>query len=246
MSLARDRFVRRLERIERHGVASATQPRLPYSAIDGGAVTLKTHDGEIRGFVGEQWDGTTTSVALGGTAPPAPTAPLVTPKQGGLALYWDGTFADDSLTRMDWKRVTFHAVTDPEAFDPLDPSRVVGEISIAVGGEVFAALLPVEHFVFAVAWTDAGKFSEGSTPVAATPLSLIDAEEWQQHEEALTDLNEVKLPALQDELTTKTATIDSTLAGLRSDLDLLEQSDGEVSDLVALINRSTSTRHGIY
>jgi len=264
MSVKVDRFARRLEKVEKHGIATAIQPRLPYSTLDGGAITVTDQvSGEVRGYFGQQWDGTTTASSVGGPPPPPPTMPLVTPRQGGLALYWDGTFVDDSPTRMDWKRVTLHAmpvgipdgVADPDDFDPLNPAQVVGEITIATGGEIFATLPPVEHYIFAVTWTEAGKFSMSSDPTLGTPLSLVDEAEWQAHEEALEQINNIALPGLQEgidgvatNLAESTATIESSLEQLQEDLAAIgDPGDiGPIGDLVTIINNATRTRHGIY
>lgn len=169
-----DKFARRLARVERDVRAIATQPRLRYSSIDGGALEFRDIHGNTTGYVGEQFDGTFTTAPVGGTWPSIANVPMVTPIPGGLRIYWDGTYADDSLTRMDFKRATFHAVTNVDDFDPLNPAQIVGEITIPTGGEVTVSLPPVEHFIFVVVWTDAGKFSVESEPGFGTPLVLID------------------------------------------------------------------------
>lgn len=195
-----DKFARRLDRIEGDLRDVATKPRLARSSVDGGAIELRDLYGDTVGFVGEQFDGTVTMAAVGGLTPPSPLMPLIEAVSGGLRIYWDGTFASGETTPMNFRRVTFHAVTDVALFDALDPAQICGEITIATGGEIFAALPPVEHFIFAVSWSDAGKFSVESDPAFGTPLSLVDDVAWQDHEAALTDLNQVQLPALQSDL----------------------------------------------
>ena len=190
MPSSRERIARRLARAETLATKATTVPRLPYSSIDSGALELKDIEGNVAGYVGQQFDGTITSAAVGGSWPATASPPLVTPIPGGLRIYWDGTYADDSLTRMDFRRATFHAVTDVDDFDPLDPAQIVGEVTIATGGEVTVSLPPVEHFVFVVVWTDAGKFSVESVPGFATPLELFDAEGLAEIEDSISDLNE--------------------------------------------------------
>lgn len=176
MSSSVDRLSRRLVRQERGIFAAQTAPRLPYSSIDSGALELRDPEGNVAGFVGQQFDGTVTSASVGGTWPSIPSGPLVTPIVGGLRLYWDGTYEDGSLTRMDFKRITFHATTDPTLsdLDILSPSQIVGEVTIATGGEVTVSLPIVEQYVVCVAWTDAGKFSEPSVPGFGTPIAPVD------------------------------------------------------------------------
>lgn len=196
MSSSSERFARRLRTAERQARNANVLPRLPYSSIDGGSLELRDLEGNTAGYIGQQFDGTITSSAVGGSWPSRPSMVLVTAIPGGLALYWDGTYTDGSLTRMDFRRVTFHAVTDLEDLDILSPSQIVGEVTIATGGEVTAALPTEEHFVVAVVWTDAGKFSEPSDPAFGLPLRPVTSEEWQAHEDAIEELNTVTLPAL--------------------------------------------------
>lgn len=223
MSSSVEKFARRLNRVEKDIKNGAVQPRLPYSSIDGGSLTLLDSYGNLNGILGDQWDGSNTVASVGGTPPPSPTMPLVTARQGGLAVYWDGSWADGSVTRMDFRRVTFHAVLDVDDFDALDPAQICGEVTIATGGEVFATLPPDEHFIFAVAWTDAGKFSFESDVAFGTPLSLVDEAEWQAHENSIIGLNTVQLPALQADLDSAAAAVQTlnivTIPALQSDVD---------------------------
>lgn len=169
-----DKLARRIDGIEREVRSLATQPRLKHSSIDDGALELRDIHGNTAGYIGTQFDGTVTAASVGGTWPASPFVPLVTPIPGGLRVYWDGTYWDESFARMDFRRVTVHAVTDVDHLDPLDQTQIVGEMTSATGGEITVSLPIVEHFVALVAWTDAGKFSEPSEPGFGTPLELFD------------------------------------------------------------------------
>jgi hypothetical protein len=172
-----DRYARRLSKVESDVKNLATQPRLPNSSIDGGALEVRDiMTGETTAIIGTQFDGTTSAASVGGTFPVAPTMPLVTEIVGGLRIYWDGTYVDGSPTRMDFRRVTFHAVTDVDLIDPLDPAQIVGEVTIATGGEVTVGLPYVEHFIYAIVWTEAGKFSVESDVAFGTPLKVQPAD----------------------------------------------------------------------
>lgn len=168
------RMARDLERVKRDVAAIANQPRLPHSSIDGGSLTIRDQQGNDAGFLGEQFDGAYGLNPVGGTPPASPTIPFIQEIVGGLRIYWDGTYVDASITRTDFSRVTFYAVTDPQAFDPLDASQIVGEIHSATGGEVTVALPYVEHYIYAVAWTYAGKFSFESDPAFGTPKKVMN------------------------------------------------------------------------
>lgn len=263
-----NRLARDLRTLERGVQQANTAPRLRFSSIDGGTLELRDIAGNTVGYVGEQVDGTTGVNIVKSTPPSQPTMPLVEPIQGGLTVYWDGTWEDGSVTKLDFARVTFHAVLEPEDFDPTNAAQIVGGILTATGGEVNVSLPPVEYLIYAVAWNASGNYSVESDPAFGTPLSLLDAEEWQEHESALDNLNNVALPALADELAASeqriTEATDSIAANVVSLEDELAAADlrlseglaalasdtgtsiGSVSDLVDLINRSTSSRHGIY
>ena len=131
-----EKVARDLARVEKNLHSLATQPRLSHSAIDDGALELKDAYGNTAGYVGQQFDGTVTAAAVGGPPPSSPTMPYVEPVVGGLRMYWDGTYVDGSMTRMDFRRVTFHVVTDTDLFDPLEAAQVMGEITVSTGGEV--------------------------------------------------------------------------------------------------------------
>lgn len=224
------RYARRLANVEKGLRTTATQPRLAHSAVDDGSIELKDVAGMVGGVVGKQFDGTVTSAAVGGTSPSSPTIPMVTPISGGLRIYWDGTYADGSITRMDFRRVTFHAVTNVSLFNAVDPAQIVGEVAIATGGEVTVSLPSVQHFIFAVAWTDSGKFSYESDPAFGTPISVVDPAMWLAHENSLINLNTVALPALNAELDLNTGAINNlntvTLPALQAELDLAELATG--------------------
>lgn len=180
-----EKFSRRLDRIEQELRATSTQPRLAYSSIDGGALELRDAYGNLAGQVGVQWDGAVMAAALMGPPPPSPTMPLVTEMAGGLTLYWDGTFSTGRIAPMDFKRVTFHAVTDIDDFDVLDATQIVGESTIAVGSQVTAMLPAVEHFVCTVAWTESGQFSIESDWAFGTPKYVVDQQALDDLEEAM-------------------------------------------------------------
>ena len=170
MSQSLDRLARRISQLEKDVRNNATQPRLGHSSLDGGAIyVFDPATGYPTGIFGRQYDGTTGAASVGGTFPVAASQPFVTEIVGGLRIYWDGTYADGSPARMDFSRVSVHAVLDTDLIDPLDPAQLVGEITSATGGEVTVGLPYVEHFVYLIVWTQAGKFSVESDVAFGTP-----------------------------------------------------------------------------
>ena len=164
-------LAKRLSALERK-ILSTKQPTLNRSAIDGGAIQGMDSEGNLRTVIGEQFDGTNTVSVVTGPTPPTPTAPLLTPGLGTVRTYWDGTFADGSMSPMDFRRVTVHATPSKDftGFDPTDQSTIIGTISTATGGEVTSALASGQEYVVQLfAWSQAGKFSQGSMAATVTP-----------------------------------------------------------------------------
>lgn len=96
----------RLDRMER-------SPRLSHASIDDTSVQVRDASGGLRGLLGVQADGTTAVNIVNGSAPPTPSTPTVAPALGGIAVGWDGTFADDAVIPLDWSRVEVHASITP-------------------------------------------------------------------------------------------------------------------------------------
>ena len=171
-------LAKRLSALERK-ILSTKQPTLNRSAIDGGAIQGMDDEGSLRTVIGEQFDGTHTVSVVTGPTPPTPTAPLLTPALGTVRTYWDGTFADGSMSPMDFRRVTVHAAPSKDftGFDPTDQSTIIGTISTATGGEVTSALASGQEYVVQLfAWSQAGKFSQGSMAATVTPEGVDTAE----------------------------------------------------------------------
>lgn len=171
-------LAKRLSALERK-ILSTKQPTLNRSAIDGGAIQGMDDEGNLRTVIGEQFDGTHTVSVVTGPTPPTPTAPLLTPGLGTARTYWDGTFADGSMSPMDFRRVTVHAAPSKDftGFDPTDQSTIIGTISTATGGEVTSALASGQEYVVQLfAWSQAGKFSQGSMAATVAPEGVDTAE----------------------------------------------------------------------
>lgn len=169
-----DKLAARLTRLEREVRAKATQPQLASSSIEDGAIEAYNDTDDLSMVIGKQWDGSYAAATTNGPTPPTPVAATVTAALNGLKVYWDGTFEDGVVAPMDFARVTIYAIptVDVANFDPVVPDYAVGTFT-ATGGERYIVLPPdVEHTVFLVTWTTAGKFSATSVGSVGTPQDL--------------------------------------------------------------------------
>jgi len=80
-------------------------------SLENSALQVRDATGSLRGIVGQQADGTTAVNVVNGAAPPTPSTPTVAPALGGIAVGWDGTFADSAAMPLDWSRIEVHAST---------------------------------------------------------------------------------------------------------------------------------------
>jgi hypothetical protein len=118
----------RIARVERSA-------RLSHAAIDDTAVVVRDGNGGLKGIIGVQADGTTAVNVVNGTAPPAPSTPTAAPALGGIAVGWDGTFADGAQIPLDWSRVEVHASAS-DGFTPT-AETLVSTIETAQGGIIY-------------------------------------------------------------------------------------------------------------
>ena len=111
-------IARRLLDLERHMRALSTSSQLDHSSIEGGHIDVYSVDGDFRGRVGTQPDGSIGVVAYNAPPPPTPRAPVLTSAPRGYLVTWDG-FNDDgyNIHPLDWARVEIHsAVTTGFAY----------------------------------------------------------------------------------------------------------------------------------
>lgn len=106
-------------------------------SIENSAVEVKDGAGSLRAIVGVQADGTTAVNIVNGPPPPQPSAPIVAPVLGGVAVSWDGTFTDGAVLPLDWQRVEVHA-SATDGFTPA-PDTLQGTIETPQGSTVVVA-----------------------------------------------------------------------------------------------------------
>ncbi|WP_330306248.1 MULTISPECIES: hypothetical protein [unclassified Streptomyces] len=85
--------------------------RLANSSIENGSIAVYDDGGVLRGSIGLQQDGTVALAAVNGPTPPVPTAPTIASVLGGVAVTWDGLFADGSQAPADFAYVEVHFST---------------------------------------------------------------------------------------------------------------------------------------
>ncbi len=164
-----ERLARDLARVERRVRIVETQPQLAYSSIDDGAVRLYIDD-ILRGYVGQLPGGGAGTMPVNGPPPPQPTAPVVTPVQGGLLVRYDGTFVGGAVMPNDYTRAEVH-VSKTTGFTANAFDTLVGSIESPRGGEVFIRCLDTDvRYVRLVARNTSGAASPQSEQTVATPL----------------------------------------------------------------------------
>ncbi|MFK0106452.1 hypothetical protein [Streptomyces sp. NPDC091217] len=100
----------RIANLERLLRDMSRSSRLANSSIEGGAIAIYDGD-QLRGSIGLQEDGTVAMAAINGPPPPVPAAPVLASVLGGVAVTWDGTFADGSAAPADFAYVAVHFST---------------------------------------------------------------------------------------------------------------------------------------
>ncbi|MEU4095505.1 hypothetical protein [Streptomyces sp. NPDC026673] len=88
--------------------------RLANSSIENGAIAVYDNAGTVRGSIGLQPDGTLAVAAVNGPTPPIPGPPTVASVLGGVAVGWNGAFADGSQAPADFAYVEVHFSTAPD------------------------------------------------------------------------------------------------------------------------------------
>ena len=148
---------------------------------------------------GGQFDGSYVAASYSGPTPPTPSAPTITPTNGGLAVRWDGEFTDALYAPMDFGRVEVHAAD--VAFNPLVTPHLLATFETPRGSVALLSLPAVPQFVSLVCVSLSGKFSAGSAQVSGTPMdaaSIVDLFDALALAEAYTDVRLVDAEAYTD------------------------------------------------
>ncbi|MFD3456835.1 hypothetical protein ACFWVC_32250 [Streptomyces sp. NPDC058691] len=122
--------------------------RLANSSIENGAIAVYDNAGTVRGSIGLQPDGTLAVAAVNGPTPPVPSAPTIVSVLGGVAVGWNGAFADGSQALADFAyvEVRFSAsedFTDEGTLHSAFYSPVGGTLVVPADGPVWVRLVCV-------------------------------------------------------------------------------------------------------
>lgn len=93
-----------------------------------GAIYIADPDGNVKGIVGEQADGSTGVVVTDGPAPPRPNTPSLTPLMSGVDVAWSGTFV--AVKPLNFSHVNVY-LSDAGPNFIEGPSNLVGTLSDA-------------------------------------------------------------------------------------------------------------------
>ncbi|MGW0952849.1 hypothetical protein [Streptomyces sp. NPDC002545] len=137
----------RIAALERLVRDMARSSRLANSSIENGSLSVYDELGLLRGSWGLLGDGTFGMAAVNGPPPPVPSTPTIASVLGGVAVTWDGSFADGSEAPADFAYVEVHfSATADFAGDKLFAafySGVGGTMTVPAGGPVWVRLVCV-------------------------------------------------------------------------------------------------------
>ncbi|MFJ3248448.1 hypothetical protein [Streptomyces sp. NPDC086782] len=135
----------RIAALERLVRDMARSSRLANSSIENGSLSVYDELGLLRGSWGLQDDGTFAMAAVNGPPPPIPSTPTITSVLGGIAVTWDGSFADGSDAPADFSYVEVHFATSSDFNDGLlfaaCYSNAGGTITVPASGPVWVRLV---------------------------------------------------------------------------------------------------------
>jgi microcystin-dependent protein len=174
MPTSMDRIARELVELKRQVRALSSQPRLPYSSIEGGYLQVRDDEGLVRTVIGAQVDGTVTSIDVNGPPPVAPAAPDINGATPGLLTITSyGLTADGSAWPLDLRSIEVH-VSATSGFTPSLATKVAefpvdgGIAAIALGPGVWYSVLVAVNTSGAASPTSAESSATVTTPATGS------------------------------------------------------------------------------
>ena len=168
MSLER-RLAREIAELRREVATLSRASQGAHRSIVNGALRFTDADGTVRQVVGVQRDGSVTTVDKGGDAPSAPSAPWLETQPGVLVATWDGTAADGTAWRADFRYVEVHVgAQDDYDTRPGASTTQVAEFPNTKGGILTLARPAGDVLVWLVAVSTAGVESLPSEAILIT------------------------------------------------------------------------------
>jgi len=139
-------------------------PQLIHSTVEGGAIPIRSGDGQLTGILGEAYDGSYGAFSLAGPNPPTPSAPEVTQIAGGATVRILGTWVDVLVAPMDFARWEVYAAKEPTPSAVFDNFKT--DLTSPRGGEVGISLeRDTDYWIWITARTASGKIGASSRMV---------------------------------------------------------------------------------
>ena len=182
------RLARQLVDVTRRLKHLETVPQLAHSSLDDHGLPVYDADGNLAVTVGKQPDGTWGAKPVAGPVPPAPVGLDAEGDAGAVRASWQGVFWAGAALPMDF-----------EAVQVLVDGLVYAAIHDPQGGSVSVPAMPGERVVSFRTLSQAGAVSEATVFGNVTVEPRV-SEQMLALGENLSELRDVTLPELSDEL----------------------------------------------
>src|SRR5882757_33740 len=136
---------------------------------EGGSIIIVDGDGNVRQTIGTQTDGTITTTENNAPAPPASTAPTITPIQIGLSIGWDGNLT--AAMPLDFDHVEIHISTS-SGFTP-SPATMQGILRKAGFFPVVPLTSGATYYSVLVAVNTSSIAGSASAQASGVPAEVI-------------------------------------------------------------------------
>ena len=201
------RLARQLVDVTRRLKHLETVPQLAHSSLDDHGMPVYDADGNLTVTVGKQPDGTWGAKPVAGPVPPRPVGLDAEGDAGAIRASWQGVFWAGAALPMDF-----------EAVQVLVNGSVYAAIHDPEGGSVQVPALPGERLVSFRTLSQAGVASEAVAFGTVTVEPRV-SEQMQELGENLSELRDVTLPELADELDDAASDLQSKLDAANARID---------------------------
>ena len=201
------RLARQLVDVTRRLKHLETVPQLAHSSLDDHGMPVYDADGNLTVTVGKQPDGTWGAKPVAGPVPPRPVGLDAEGDAGAIRASWQGVFWAGAALPMDF-----------EAVQVLVDGSVYAAIHDPEGGSVQVPALPGERLVSFRTLSQAGVVSEAVAFGTVTVEPRV-SEQMQELGEDLSELRDVTLPELADELDDAASDLQSKLDAANARID---------------------------
>ncbi len=223
---------------------ASAKPGLAQSSIENGSIDEYTVNGQLASVIGKQHDGTHTTTSTTGPTPPTPWFPTAKTVPGVIEIRWNGKFAGDAPSPMDFKHVAAYAVPVGNLANLTDQSGVMtGEL----GDTVQIQTDPGLYDIYLAAWTLSGKPSALAGPVSVVVPAPADGDALQQaidDAQAAVDAAAAELAAAKLELDGRLDTAESELSDhddrLIADAGRINDAFGQIAELETVQGRQVT------